>query len=84
MSWLPGYLAIWLLGYLIAGRWCRKKKSSKKIWGTKCAGERLKLLSESLEALLGLLWGMKIGPKTLFLKKFKKLFNPKNPGITRK
>ncbi len=42
------------------------------------------LLSESLEALLGLLWGMKIGPKTLFLKKFKKLFNPKNPGITRK
>ena len=57
-----------------------REKIFKKIWDAKRAGERLKPLSEPL----GSCFEGEIGPKTLLLKKFKKLFNPKNPGNTRK
>ena len=45
------------------------------------AGEGWRL---ALCGLSKLLCRVKTGPKTLFLKKFKKLFNPKNPGNARK
>ena len=59
----------------------RESKNLQKILDTKRAGEGGKT---TLQVPSELLWRVKIGPKTLFLKKFKKLFNPKNPGNTRK
>ena len=56
------------------------EKSSKNFGHKACGGGGKTTLQVPSE----LLWRVKIGPKTLFLKKFKKLFNPKNPGNTRK
>ena len=58
----------------------REERIFKKFWGAKHVGEGVET---ALQVPLRLLCGVKIGSKALFLKKFKKLFNPKNPGIPR-
>ena len=85
-----GYLATWVLAAGLSDdltvrssgyREAIQEKSSKKFGAQSVRGRGGKT---TLQVPSELLWRVKIGSKTLFLKKFKKLFNPKNPGNTRK
>ena len=59
------------LASLLLGKQGGKKNLQKNLGREAFGGE----VEVALRVLLKLLWRAKIGPKTLFLKKFKKLFH---------